>query len=417
MNDHNLHERISEVRLLLREQDISRATRRLLDLFVDFPASKELNSEALALRSEYNALSHDKDAKPEQREELARKMIHLLDRLEAAAPANAGNDRSTLGAYFTGDATNAGTNIVFEGKGITKVYSTGINNFSLSSIDLTLRLGELTGIVGENGNGKTTLLRIVAGDLAADGGTIEYPYFNLSTQSWYDRKHHIAYIPQRLSKWHGLLLDNLRFAAAIHGINGAENEERVDFIIERLGLSRFRYHKWSEVSSGYRLRFELAKMLVWRPRLLVLDEPLANLDINAQQLFLQDLKYIAKSLKYPVSILLSSQQLHEIESVSDNIIFLKAGEALYNGIQKDFGTRRDRNYFELAGSFNREELNILLSNIPGIRVEDSGTAFIVNTPIEVSGELVLQAIIDKKAGITYFRDISTSTKKLFRQEI
>lgn len=408
MDDHTIHERVSEIRLLLQEQDLSRATRRLLDLFVDYPASRELDREALVLRNDYNEISNDTDAARAEagKQQLISRISRLLDRAGEELPKT--DARS-------GERTSMRGTVVFEGRGMSKTYKVGGNGFSLSSIDLTLRLGELTGIVGENGNGKTTLLRIVAGDLGIDDGSTGYPYFG--EQGYYNIKHHIAYIPQRIPRWHGLLLDNLRFAAAIHGLKGTENEDRVDFIIERLGLGKFRYHKWSELSSGYRLRFELAKMLVWRPRLLVLDEPLANLDINAQQLFLQDLQYIARSLRHPVSVLLSSQQLHEIESVSDQIIFLKNGKALYNGMQKNFGIERDSNYFEIAGNFNRTELYLLLGEIPGIKVEDNGTAFVVNTPLEVPGEAVLQALVSKKAKIVYFRDISTSTKKLFRQQI
>lgn len=413
MDHTNIHERISEIRLLLREQDISRATRRLLDLFVDFPGYTDLGNEALTLRSDYNSMSNETQGGNEaQKDLLLAKLESLLQKLEAAAQGG-----PATGEQFQSNTPGSSTDIVFRGTGIGKIFTTGANSFKLAPIDLLLKLGELTGIVGENGNGKTTLLRIVAGDLGADSGTIEYPYFGLTNTDWYEVKHRIAYIPQRLPKWHGLLIDNLRFAAAIHGIKGEENESRVDFIIERLGLSRFRYHKWSEISSGYRLRFELAKVLVWSPKLLVLDEPLANLDINAQQLFLQDLKYIAKSLKHPVSVLLSSQQLHEIESVSDNIIFLKAGETLYNGTQKSFGQQRNRNCFEVVGSFDRAELITMLEHIPGVKVDDSGTALIINAPVEITSDTILRSLLEKNASIHYFRDISTSTKKLFRQEI
>jgi ABC-2 type transport system ATP-binding protein len=75
-------------------------------------------------------------------------------------------------------------------------------------------------------------------------------------------------------------------------------------------------------------------MLMWRPKLLVLDEPLANLDINAQQLFLQDLKFIIKSVRYPLAVILSSQALHEIESVADNIVFIKQGQTLVQRLAK-----------------------------------------------------------------------------------
>src|SRR5690606_7327858 len=66
-----------------------------------------------------------------------------------------------------------------------------------------------------------------------------------------------------------------------------------------------------------------------RPRLLILDEPLSNLDINTQQMILTDLRNLAKSAKAPMGILMSSQQLHEIEKASDNILFLKNGTCTF----------------------------------------------------------------------------------------
>src|SRR5690606_22151851 len=124
-----------------------------------------------------------------------------------------------------------------------------------------------------------------------------------------------VFIPQRIPKWYGLLKDNLHFSAAIAGLTGAENELMVDFMLERLNLTQYALLTWEQISSGYRTRFELARILLQKPQLLILDEPLANLDINAQQTILNDLRFITKSAYNPMGILLSSQQLHEVEKV------------------------------------------------------------------------------------------------------
>ncbi len=284
----------------------------------------------------------------------------------------------------------------------------------MANIDLELKVGELTGVVGENGNGKTTLLRIVAGDLAITKGKISYPHIADNTDDWYKIKQNIAFIPQQLKKWNGLLKDNLHFSAANHGIYGKENEEMVNFIIHRLGLTKYKNAKWGDISSGYKLRFELARALVWKPKLLVLDEPLANLDINAKLLFMQDLRLIANIRKHPISIILSSQQLHEIESVVDNIMFLKEGDVIYSGLVKDFGEDRENNTFEFAGDFTREELYDLLEKFNGVSIEDTGQSLLIHTPKEVEASELLVAISASKK-VDYFRDISKSTRKLFNQ--
>src|SRR5262249_50909919 len=111
--------------------------------------------------------------------------------------------------------------------------------FSLSEINLTLRLGEVTGVVGENASGKTTLLRVLAGELKHSGGTLWYPALGSRSPqapSWGTAKRFIAYVPQVPGRLYGSLKKNLHYAAATHGIRGRENEMAVQFIVERLGL-------------------------------------------------------------------------------------------------------------------------------------------------------------------------------------
>jgi ABC-2 type transport system ATP-binding protein len=305
--------------------------------------------------------------------------------------------------------------VVYNGQDISKDYKSNARNFKLQPVSLQIKLGELTAVVGENGNGKTTLLRLIAGELATSSG--HATYFDNSTQDWYTIKGKIAYIPQRPNKWYGTLIDNLNFFCSIHGIKNSENEDHVNYILQRLGLFQFRHLKWTEISSGYRLRFELAKALMMRPRLLILDEPLANLDINAQQLLLQDLKYLSQSSKNPMGVILSSQQLHELERNCKNVIFIKQGKTIYSGEQNLFAADRECNAFEIGGNFSMLELQQQLSNLEGIKIIDSGTVFIINTPLTVDASQLLKVITQQQIPINYFRDISKSTRQLFQKDI
>ncbi|MEM6261006.1 MAG: ABC transporter ATP-binding protein [Bacteroidota bacterium] len=418
MNAIEIRQRFTELRQLIQAKDLSRATRRVLDFFTDFYLPAELKRNAISLRAAYNewVRSGPEENLAEQENALLQQCAQLLDaiELELETPENVPVHKDAHGLFRAAEKVE-GVQVVVEATGITKTFRTPLHTFRLPPLDISLKVGEIPGVVGENGNGKTTLLRMVAGDLQADGGELGYPGFDVPEGDWYQIKQHIAFIPQALSPWQGYLKENLHFTAAIHGIKGQANEDRVEFIIHRLGLTRYSDSLWKEISSGYKLRFELARALVWKPQLLIIDEPLANLDINTQQMFLQDLRYLADSLTEPIAILLTSQHLHEVESIADNIIFMREGRALYNGSMQEFGQNRKENLFEVVADVSASEIQDVLKDLNGLEIEDQGRITLVRVAADVPPAQVLGALAQAGISPQYFRDISTSTLKLFRE--
>ncbi len=392
---------IAEFKKLLYEQDYSLLTRLLLDFLTEAQYSPQLLQKALEIRKEYNLATQDKAL-------IQQELQALLDALDFQATGLPKVPVHHFPTQHTPRLPAPQGAPVCRCTGLVKQYKN--SDFKLGPIDLSLFAGELTGVVGENGNGKTTLLRVVAGEILHSSGSIEFP--GLKGQNWYQYKNQIAYISQEIEPWHGFLKDNLHFSAANHGIYGQENANSVNYIIHRLGLSRYEDAYWSEISTGFRLRFELAKALVWRPKLLILDEPLANLDINTKLLVLQDLRLLCQSQKYPLSIILSSQQLHEIEKIVDNLIFIKNGEIIFNAPIDQLGSQRKTNTIEVSGNFSREQIYEYLAGIEVLSLTDSGNSFLINLPLEVQPKQVLEQLI-KHTEIDYFRDISKSSRKFF----
>ncbi len=430
-----IEERIVEIESLIASNELNVATKRLMDFVSDFSANRKRNREVITIRSTFNDLREDMRLYGKTNEvnnrliRLRNQILEFLDIITDEKNNNqSGNTHEVRQNNHipSEDISNeevttdnkSKNDIIFEGKGISKTYKSKSISFTLHPINLKLKLREITALVGENGNGKSTLLRIIAGDLSNSAGDIYYPYitFNKPYDS-YSVKKRISYISQELPKWYGILADNLRFYASIHGITGYENEENVDFIISRLGLEKYKNATWNEISGGYKMRFSIAKSLIGRPKLLILDEPLANLDVNTQLFFLQDLRQLANSGSQPMSVIVSSQHLHEIENIADNIIFLKDGKVIYNGKLKDFGKDREENSYEIDRRVTKEELMDILENIEYNNIEDAGSYFIINTPVSITKNVLLKVLLEKKTPFNYFRDISKSTRKLFKIQL
>jgi ABC-2 type transport system ATP-binding protein len=301
-------------------------------------------------------------------------------------------------------------NVLVAAVNIKKVY--GKNNFELGPVSINIIAGQLIGLVGENGNGKTTLLRILAKELSFTEGEIEYPFADRNTDD-YTLRTKLTYIPQRTPKWFGKVKDNLKLTCAHYGIKPNENEQWVSMLMIRFGLWKFRNHGWDELSSGYKMRFELARTFLRKPRLLLLDEPLANLDILSQQLILEDLKMMGKSLSNPLGIVLSSQQLYEVEKVSDEVVFLQNGKpSSFNNLKN--AEEDNVLVVEIEIENSKENLLAAIQQLDVQELKLIGSNFYIEIK-NTDTATFLKLLLQNNIAIKYFRDISLSTRRFFNR--
>lgn len=370
----------------LKYDDFAILTKRIIDLTLD--------TESVVFYQKTNDLLDWLDANPESTIDKKQKFQFLLDELFA----------------FLNAKEIIAPQLLISANALEKTYPSG--RFSLGPVNLNLHEGEILGLVGENGNGKTTLLRLLCGELFATSGELEYhfPYADL-----YDLRTQLVYIPQRTQTWYGSIFTNLEFAATSYGYKPEENALVVNLIMARLGLRKFRSYGWKDLSSGFKMRLELAHMLLRKPKILLIDEPLANLDILAQQTILEDFKSIAKSPFRPIGIVLSSQQLYEVEKTSDQVLFLK------NGIQKNLhekkstekGTEINQNFiYEFETDWHKNEL-ITLFGTGLIDLKFNGGVYIATCSDSIPPADFLQILTENKVSIQYYRNISNSTRRFF----
>lgn len=375
-----------EVRDLLKFGDNALATKRIIDFTLD--------TESVEFYIKTNTLLDWLDTN-ENSDETGGRLATLLDELYGNLSIKPQKNKEKI----------------LEATEIRKRYSPG-TGFALGPVTLELHAGDIVGLVGENGNGKTTLLRLLCGELHTTSGAIRY---NFPYEDLYDLRTKLVYIPQRTDTWHGPMYENLVFTASSYGYSPGENNLIVNLIISRLGLRKFRKHNWKDLSSGYKMRFELARMLLRKPKILLIDEPLANLDILAQQTILEDFRAIAKSPFRPIGIVLSSQQLYEVEKTSDQVIFLK------NGIQKNLHENTEASktitdtplVVEFESEMTQSRLNELLQKNRLVSLRFNGGTYIATFGGDMTINSFLKAVIDNDIPIVYMRNISNSTRRFF----
>jgi ABC-2 type transport system ATP-binding protein len=381
---------LAEVKAYFYNGDTHLGYRRLLDAAIE-TQSPDIYAATLSFCDWYDAWSN---TKPADNSDLNVNVNELLGKIDQVPqPVTAGG-------------------IKLQAAGISKKYSSGA--FSLARLDVALHAGKITGLVGENGNGKTTLLRLLYGELKPDTGTINYHINNIPVQhSFYDVKTRLAFIPQRPNAWYGSLMDNLQFTATHFGQTGKENYLWTEMIVARMGLRPFRTYNWSRISSGYKMRFELARTLVKKPELLLLDEPLANLDVLAQQVILEDLKYLARSQSMPMGIILSSQQLYEVEKVSEEVIFLQRGVARLQQTTQQESAGQTGLVLELETSASREKIQEIFEGYGMQKISFNGGVYILYFDGAASVSQLMKRIGEAELPVKYLRDISVSSRRFF----
>ena len=369
-----------EVQELLEFNDFNQTIKRVIDFTLD--------TENIDFYTKTNEFLNWLDHNEKEDEDKKTRLKTLLDELHAFLSKKECHNHQTIISV----------------KNLQKVYNA---SFGLGPINLDIKTGEIIGLVGENGNGKTTLLRSLCGELHPTSGTINYQF---QYDDLYDLRTKLVYIPQRTDTWRGSMYENLEFTASCYGYSPEENNLVVDLVITRLGLRKFRRHYWNNLSSGYKMRFELARMLLRKPKILLIDEPLANLDILAQQTILDDFRNIANSAFRPIAIVLSSQQLYEVEKTSNQVVFLKRGS------QKNLNTENDvaKNcIIEFESSLNLSDLKQAFTTLEVISLEQNGGTFIATFSEKIEMNDFLKVVINQSIPMTYMRNISNSTRRFF----
>jgi ABC-2 type transport system ATP-binding protein len=196
---------------------------------------------------------------------------------------------------------------------------------ALDGVALSVGRGEIVGLVGRNGAGKTTAMRAVMGILAPDRGTVTWDGLPVGSQA----RLRFGYMPEERGLYPQMrLLDQVAYFARLHGLDSATAVDCGRRWLDRLGLGERAGEKLVALSHGNQQRVQLAVALIHDPQLLILDEPFAGLDPEAVDSLSEVLFERAAA---GAAVLFSSHQLELVERVCRRVVILESGRVLAAG--------------------------------------------------------------------------------------
>jgi ABC-2 type transport system ATP-binding protein len=211
--------------------------------------------------------------------------------------------------------------LMIEVSNLTKRYA---GHTAVSGISFAARRGEVVGLLGENGAGKSTTMRILSCFLPATAGTVRVAGFDFFTQADEVRRR-IGYMPENNPLYPEMRVrEYLKFRARLKGLGRKQSRERVDTVIQQCGLANVTKKIVGHLSKGYRQRVGLADALVHEPELIILDEPTIGLD----PVQIRSVLLLIKGLAGAHTVLISSHILPQVEKICGRVLILDKGRIL-----------------------------------------------------------------------------------------
>jgi ABC-2 type transport system ATP-binding protein len=201
---------------------------------------------------------------------------------------------------------------------LTKIYGSQI---AVNNVSFTVNKGEIVGFLGPNGAGKSTTMKILTGYIQANSGSAHLEEEEIRIDN-VNTKKKIGYLPEHNPLYPEMYIkEYLQFVGSLYGLKKQTLADRIEEIVEKVGLSPEKNKKIEQLSKGYRQRVGLAQALIHDPEVLILDEPTTGLDPNQ----LVEIRNLIKEVGKNKTIILSTHIMQEVEAICDRVIIINKG--------------------------------------------------------------------------------------------
>ncbi|MCF8069154.1 MAG: LPS export ABC transporter ATP-binding protein [Desulfobacterales bacterium] len=221
----------------------------------------------------------------------------------------------------------------------------------VDDVSLSIESGKIVGLLGPNGAGKTTTFYMTVGMIKPNGGSVFLDDEDLTECPMYLRaRKGVGYLPQEASIFRKLTVQqNVQAICEILGLSRVEQKERVDSLLDELGISRLANAQSSVLSGGERRRLEIARALATNPSFILLDEPFAGIDPIA----VMDIKKISEHLRdRGIGILISDHNVRETLDVCDHAYIMSDGKVIETGTPEKIASSETARRIYLGEDFS-----------------------------------------------------------------
>ena len=226
----------------------------------------------------------------------------------------------------------------------TDLHKSFGHTHAVDGVSLSVRAGEAYGLVGPDGAGKTTTLRLLVGALGADAGQVRVGGYDVARQTELARAG-LGYLAQRFSLYGDLtVVENLRFFGQIRGVSGPALDRRAAELLQFVGLTGFESRRADQLSGGMKQKLGLACALVHQPKVLLLDEPTGGVDPVTRQDFWQ---LIIRILGEGAAVIVSTPYMDEAARCT-RIGFMHRGRLLVQGAPRELTASMSGRVLEIA---------------------------------------------------------------------
>ncbi|MED1950455.1 ATP-binding cassette domain-containing protein [Brevibacillus centrosporus] len=237
---------------------------------------------------------------------------------------------------------------------------------AVDNLSFTVEEGEMFALIGENGAGKSTTIKMLTGILTPSSGDIVINGFvPFKEREDYVRSIGVVF-GQRSQLWWDLSpLESFRLLKSVYKVDDAEGEKWLERLIEELDIGSFVSQPVRKLSLGQRMRCEVAASLIHKPRLLFLDEPTVGLDVLVKQKIREFLRNLNETEK--MTILLTTHDVSDIEALCKRVLVMDKGKLIFDGLLSDLKERWGNGTevsFQMKKRTKASELRNVLGDMP-----------------------------------------------------